>query len=114
MQDIIFAFHRYAGKGRGNGDLISFKRSTEWLQDAGVVGSVLSAEEATDAFKCAAGYFSFIQIVIRLIRHLKVECILNLNPFQKIVKIKITVFSNYNDLTTSFYHKYFRTYQIYR
>lgn len=48
-------FQRYAGRGRSNGELISYKRSTEWLRDAGVVGNQLTAEEANDAFKCTAG-----------------------------------------------------------
>ncbi|GBM62800.1 hypothetical protein AVEN_19790-1 [Araneus ventricosus] len=48
-------FKRYARRGRNTGDLISYKRSTQWLRDAGIVGQVLTAEEADRAFKSAAG-----------------------------------------------------------
>ncbi|XP_035206200.1 uncharacterized protein LOC118181223 isoform X2 [Stegodyphus dumicola] len=48
-------FRRYASKGRMTGDLMSSRRSTEWLKDAGVVGDLLTAEEAKNTFRCAAG-----------------------------------------------------------
>ncbi|GFT85117.1 uncharacterized protein NPIL_597071 [Nephila pilipes] len=48
-------FRRYAKKGRKTGDLISYRRSTEWLRDAGIVGRTMTAEEADRAFKTAAG-----------------------------------------------------------
>ncbi|GFT20001.1 uncharacterized protein TNCV_4994081 [Trichonephila clavipes] len=48
-------FRRYAKRGRITGDLISYRRSTEWLKDAGIVGKVMTAQEADKAFKCAAG-----------------------------------------------------------
>ncbi|GIY24040.1 uncharacterized protein CDAR_542461 [Caerostris darwini] len=50
-------FRSYSKKGRVSpGDLISFKKSTEWLRDAGIVGQILTEEEADRAFKRAAGW----------------------------------------------------------
>nr|XP_042897679.1 protein PF14_0175-like [Parasteatoda tepidariorum] len=48
-------FNRYARKKKEPCELITYKRSTQWLKDAGIVGSLLTADEADEEFRNLAG-----------------------------------------------------------